>query len=125
MNPLLIALLVGSIVSSLGTWKVTSYYYQAEAAKEVAAAIASKDAAESRADEIAGKFEDKLTKLKVINRTITNEVQRETLKPAYDCLLPADGARLLNVARTNQIEATAKPSGEVSGLGSGITIKPR
>lgn len=120
MNPLLIVGIVASLMSAGATWKVTSYYYRAEADKLVIAANEKRIAAEDRANEIANKFESRLSKIKVENRTIINEVQRETLNPAYDCPLPDSGIRLLNRSRGIETKDTGKPVADLPTLGSGI-----
>lgn len=57
------------------------------------------EAADRRAEEIATRFEDKLANLKVVNRTVNNEVRREVEKQIYtDCRVPEGGRAVLGRA---------------------------
>lgn len=57
------------------------------------------EAANARAEEIASRFENKLASMKVVNRTINNEVRREVEKQVYtDCKVPESGRAVLGRA---------------------------
>ena len=103
-------------VAFLGGWKVKDW--QEDAAK-LAAVQAVEQARQAFAEEngkIAERLEGKLANLRIVNRTINNEVQREIQKETVyrnaDCAIPAGGVGLLNAARGH---AAGGPAGERGG----------
>jgi hypothetical protein len=98
-------LLIGiALVSVVTGWFGRGHWDAGEIERTRAEVVAEKNAAlleaaseKKRADEIAGRFEDKLSKLRIVNRTINNEVRHETEKVVYGdprCDLPASGVVL-------------------------------
>ena len=110
---------VAAFIAGAGTaWTLTSTFYKAEKAAVAERLLSERVAAEKRADEISMRFEEKLVKLRVVNRTINNEVQREVqIHKQYECDLPASGVRLLNNARGVEANDTGKSDGAVSSIG--------
>lgn len=91
--------------------------------KEDAAALAAEDAVKKARSAfqtenaaLADRLEKRLANLKIVNRTITNEVQREVqTKTVYvdrNCATPDSGVSLLNAARGY---ADSRPAGERDG----------
>ncbi len=109
-------ILAAVVIAFGGGWKVKGWQEDAaklaatEAVESARVAFAVENAA------IAERLEGKLADLRVVNRTINNEVQREIHKePVYlsaDCAIPAGGVRLLNAARGFP---TGEPAGERPG----------
>lgn len=91
-----LAALALQVVLLLGVgWKAYGLGEEHERAK----LMAKVEAADKRAEEISSRFEDKLAKLKVVNRTINNEVRREVEKQVYtDCKVPESGRAVLGRA---------------------------
>ena len=102
-----------SIGSFTAGWSVNDWRVEAQRKASIEAAYKERDDAQARANEIALRFETKLSKLRIVNRTINNEVRHETEKLVYrDCLVPAGGVLLVNrsVSETNSA-ASYIPSG--------------
>ena len=82
-----------------------------EVAQREAAAVALVDEEKRRSEEWAGRFETKLANLRIVNRTINNEVRRETEKTVYtDCVVPESGVLLI---RKSIDQANAAAAGVV------------
>ncbi len=108
-------------------WKVDSWKNDAEhaaemdqAIKERLAAEQERDAATAERNRIATRFETRLANLKVVNRTINNEVKREITKEVYgnpECAIPVSGVRLFNdaidAANSEARPVAGKPAGAV------------
>jgi hypothetical protein len=85
-----------------------------EQAVETARAVAEVDAQRrmlALANQVAVRTEDAIARIRIENRTVYNETQREiqTNTVYRDCVLPADGVRLANQARAG----AGQPSGRV------------
>ena len=102
---MMVYLMIGvALVSAAGSWMGRGHgdagtieKIKLETEQEKSAAQAEAAAQKARADEIAGRFEDKLSKLRIVNRTINNELRHETEKVVYGdpkCDLPATGVVL-------------------------------
>lgn len=128
---LIIMAIVAAVLYGAGFatgWKIDSWRNgaaQAEVLKEAqdAAEQAQVDAANARAerDRIANNFETKLAGLRIVNRTINNEVRHEVEKTVYgdpNCNVPDSGVRLryqaVNTANGTGA-ATGKPDAAVPG----------
>lgn len=108
----LLVLLIAAMALSGGGfvagWKVEGWRNDSHRAAEVAKANAEAKAAQAAADEaraarerIADRFEQRLANLRIINRTINNEVRHEIEKPVFvdpNCALPESAVRLRNAA---------------------------
>lgn len=82
-------------------WKVDTWKHGAEQAAELKAAQTAADEARAERDLIANRFETKLANLRIVNRTINNEVRHEVEKTVYgdpNCNLPDSGRKLRDAA---------------------------
>jgi hypothetical protein len=105
-----------------------------EVAQREAAAVALVNEEKKRSEEWAGRFEAKLANLRIVNRTINNEVRRETEKTVYtDCVVPESGVLLIrrsidqaNAAAAGivppEVPADTKPAGKGN---DGRSVQPR
>lgn len=104
---MMIYIMIGlSLVVGASSWMARGHWDAGEIAKvkldteqQKAQALAIADVERKRADEIASAFEAKLSNLRIINRTINNEVRHETEKVVYgdpNCDVPASGVLLIN-----------------------------
>jgi hypothetical protein len=117
------------VVSFGGGWTVKGWQ---EDASKLAAVQAVDDARKAFSEDnaaLAARLEGKLANLKIVNRTINTEVQREIHKePVYlnaDCAIPAGGVRLLNAARSGTAGAPAgQRDGAVPAAPAGGEAKP-
>lgn len=94
-----LAIGAASILSAAwGGWYLRDLQAEAVAASELRA----EKHRERLADDVAKRTESALGTIRIENRTINNEVQREirTRTVYRDCVLPADGVRLANEARS-------------------------
>jgi hypothetical protein len=78
---------------------------------------------QQRYDTVSQEYEAARAKREVVTRTITKEIVREIQKPVYrECVVPADGVRLLNAARSEPIDpsefAPALPADSPTRRGS-------
>lgn len=95
----LIVVAVLAVLQALLLLAVGWIGYEKGGAAAKAAAQAEVNRATARAEEIADRFETKLTNIRIVNRTITNEVRHETEKQIYtDCKVPESGRALLGRA---------------------------
>ena len=139
-------LLIGiALVSVVSTWIGRGHWdageierTKAEVAQEKAAALAERDAEKKRADEIASRFENRLANLRIINRTINNEVRHETEKVVYGdprCDLPASGVvlndksvreanRAAGYVQTEVPPATSPATGQGRSGNDGRSLQP-
>lgn len=104
---------IGMIAAASGGWLLRDLQADAEAG---AAAKAEEKAAQHMrmlSDEIATRTEAAIAGIRVENRNIYNEVQREirTNTIYADCKLPDGGLRMLNQARASA--GTGKPTDPV------------
>ena len=113
---LIVAVLITSAAVGYGTWEVTGWYYDTKIAAQLQKEQELREVAEKRATEIADRFESKLANLKVVNRTINKEVQREVLAKEYDCPIPATGVGMLNRARGAEVVDPLKSEAALSTL---------
>jgi hypothetical protein len=112
-----IYLLLGlAAVSFIAGWTVNGWKEDAAKVAAIAAVEKAREAFAGENGALAERLEGKLANLKIVNRTINTEVQREIHKePVYlnaDCAIPAGGVRLLNAARGH---AAGPPAGERDG----------
>ena len=79
------------------------YFRDLQAIADQENQVKATDIARQLAGEVSAQTAAAIANIKVENKTITQEVQREIVtKTVYrDCVLPADGLRILNEARGN------------------------
>lgn len=95
-------------------WQTHGWKTDAQELSKVRVAEAQRDAALSYANDVSSKFETKLSKLRITNTTVNQEVRHETEKTVYrDCLVPDSGVVLLNRAIGQANADTAQPDAEV------------
>lgn len=96
-NLRLLAIAAAILVSIATGWKLRDWQADAEASAELAAQRQLAQFAHA----VSARTEAAIQNIRVENRTIYQRTQREiTEKPVYrDCVLPADGVRLINAAR--------------------------
>lgn len=92
-------------------------------ASYIAAQQQKAQALQQRYDAVSKEYEEARTKREVVTRTITKEIVREVQKPVYrECVVPADGVRLLNDARREPVDprefAPAVPTDSATDRGS-------
>ena len=82
-------------------WKLRDLKAVAESDAVASAGLKAKEQMEQLANAVSANTEAAIQNIRVENRTIYQRTQREiTEKPVYhDCVLPADGVRLINAAR--------------------------
>ena len=110
MNPyLIIACLVAVIGAGAGGFKLGKDYEYASQAREdqhIAEAVDAANAASAKA----------IASLKIVNKTIQNEVRREveTNTIYRDCVLPANGVQLANqaLAGTKSADSSELPKAD-------------
>lgn len=107
------------LVAGFGAgWRINDWRTSAEKNAEIKAAEAARVEAQARADEIATRFEERLNNIRIINRTINNEVRHETEKTVYtNCVVPDTGRSLLNRA----IDTANNTSGKLDVSVSTVT----
>lgn len=103
------AVLIVAAVLAIGGWTARGWY---EDSKDLAAAQAiekSREVMRELANEISKTTEQAIGGIRIENRTIYNETQREVLRDVVyrECELPADGVRRANQARSGA--AAGKP----------------
>ena len=137
MQVYLVIALVLAVSSSVGGWFARGHWDAGEiesiktaAAEEKNAALLQAAAEKKRADEIASRFEDKLSKLRIVNRTITQEVRHETEKVVYGdprCDLPATGVVLNDraVAAANRAAGYVSPEVPAAAAAAEGPDRPR
>lgn len=83
-------------------WSLRDMKARAEDGARASAEMKAKGQMEVMANAISAKTEAAIQNIRVENRTIYQKVQNEiTEKPVYrDCVLPIDGVRLVNAARS-------------------------
>lgn len=106
----LLALMLAS--SAAGGWWVRDLQAEAADGARVAAEAAADRLLNALADRVATRTETAIAGIRIENRTIYNETQREiqTNTVYRDCVLPADGVRLANQARAG---TARQPGGAV------------
>jgi hypothetical protein len=125
-----IYLLLGlAVVSFVAGWNVKDWQEDAAKLAAVQAVESARKAFAKENGEMADRLEGKLANLRIVNRTINNEVQREIHKePVYlnaDCAIPAGGVRLLNAARGFPAgEPAGERDGAVPAASEGRPAKP-
>ena len=120
IQAIVIAALISAAAAGYGTWEATSWYYETKTADRIKKEMEAREAAEQRATEIADRFESKLAKLRIVNRTIYKELDREIRKPEYECPIPATGVGMLNRARGAEVIDPLKSETTLSTLGVSI-----
>lgn len=128
-----IATVVAFVAGAGVSWKVVSDHYEAKEAQKLEQVLQAMQEEVKRGNEIAERTEAKVGKIRVINRTINNEVQREvTEKTIYrDCVIPPSGLQLWNAANkgaasTPKLDAGVPgSSGGAVGRVGGVTPEPR
>jgi len=101
--------------------KLDEWRYAAKENAELKAAVAARDAADKRADEISGRFETKLVGLRASFSKTQKDITDELKKRVYtDCVLPESG-RLL---RDSAIDSANSAAGFAPELSTGLQ-KPR
>ena len=119
MDILLIVALVALAIGFSGGWTVNDWRETAAKVEAVKAAQAAQDEQTRRANEISTKFEGKLANLRIVNRTINNEVRHETERTVYtECVVPDSGRLLLSRSISSANAATGQPVPAVSSSGS-------
>jgi Tfp pilus assembly protein PilX len=111
---LMVALLIAALAGWMGRgrWDAGEIL-AAEAKLQEREAAVQKQVAEERErqEEWARRFETRLANLRVVNRTINNEIRRELEKTVYtDCAVPESGSLLI---RRNVDQANAVTTGIV------------
>lgn len=90
-------------------WAVRGWYDGSLEAARLTAEQETRDVMREISGEIAGRTEEAIKGIRIENRTIYNDTQREIIKePVYsDCVLPDTGRLLVNHARSRA--AASKP----------------
>lgn len=99
-------------------WKVDTWKNTAENAAQVKAAQDMAAAQANWANTVATDFETKLANIKVVNRTINNEVRHEVEKTVYgdpNCNLPESG-RLLRDRAIDAANTGTDPGGSAAAV---------
>ena len=112
-----IAVIAGA---ALAGWTMRDWQARAEEGAQASAELKAKEQMEQLANAVSAKTESAIQNIRVENRTIYQRAQREiTEKPIYrDCVLPADGVRLINAARAGsagQSDGAVPESGATPG----------
>jgi hypothetical protein len=108
-------ILLGAVMVAFGAgWKVCDWRNDAQQVAVQEAIETARVAFSKENADLGDKLEKKLSNLRIINRTINNEIQKEFHeKPVYlnaDCAIPVTGVRLLNTSRGYPVgAATGKP----------------
>lgn len=109
---------IAAVILAIGFgsgWTTHSWKTDAETKAAIEHAEAMRAAEEMRYNDIAEKFIKKLDNLKVVNRTINNEIHRETEKTVYrECVVPDAGRELLIRAVGQANADTTDPNAAVS-----------
>lgn len=94
--------------AAYGGWWLRDLQAEAEAIAAAKAQLAADKRMAELADKVAVKTEEAINGIRIENRTIYNEVQREvqTNTVYRECRIPDDGLRLANAARAG---STRKP----------------
>lgn len=91
-------------------WRVNEWKEGAAKVAAVEKAQALQAAEQRRADDISQRFEAKLAKFRVVQKTFYNEVKNETQQTVYrDCVVPDTGRVLLDRAITSANAAAGQP----------------
>lgn len=100
-NLRLLAIAAAILASIAAGWKLRDWQADAEAGARAGAELAAQRQIAQFAHAVSASTEAAIQNIRVENRTIYQRTQREiTEKPVYhDCVLPADGVRLVNAAR--------------------------
>ena len=115
------AAIAAAILVSIATgWKLRDWQADAEAGARASAELAAQRQLAQFAHAVSARTESAIQNIRVENRTIYQRTQREiTEKPVYhDCMLPADGVRLINAARAGsagQSDDTVPSAGTTPG----------
>ena len=115
------AAIAAAILVSIATrWKLRDWQADAEAGARASAELAAQRQLAQFAHAVSARTEAAIQNIRVENRTIYQRTQREiTEKPIYhDCVLPADGVRLINAARAGsagQSDDTVPSAGTTPG----------
>lgn len=107
-------------LAALSGWKLRDWQADAEAGARASAELAAQRQIAQFAHAVSARTEAAIQNIRVENRTIYQRTQREiTEKPIYrDCVLPADGVRLINAARAGsagQSDGAVPESGATPG----------
>lgn len=106
------ALVAGCLaLAAYGGWWLRDLQEQAVRTARAVAEVDAQRRMLALANQVAVRTEEAIARIRIENRTIYNETQREiqTNTVYRDCVLPADGVRLANQARTG----SGQPSGSV------------
>ena len=115
------AAIAAAILASIAAgWKLRDWQADAEAGARAGAELAAQRQIAQFAHAVSASTEAAIQNIRVENRTIYQRTQREiTEKPVYhDCVLPADGVRLINAARAGsagQSDGAVPESGATPG----------
>ena len=114
------AIAAAILVSIAIRWKLRDWQADAEAGARASAELAAQRQLAQFAHAVSARTEAAIQNIRVENRTIYQRTQREiTEKPVYhDCMLPADGVRLINAARAGsagQSDDTVPSAGTTPG----------
>lgn len=125
LNPwVLIALAVAMLGASGGGWYARTVYDKAQEREQLAQTIETMQVDAKKSREISEGVQFALSNLKVVNRTIKNEVQREIIeKEVYrdrNCSLPDSGRLRLDAAidaanRAGRLDASVSGVAQASG----------
>ena len=93
-----VAAILGSVY---GGWWLRDLQAQAVEGQRATDALVAEKQLQAFSNNVASRTEAALGSIRIENRTIYNETQREIINnPVYrDCVLPPDGVRLANSAR--------------------------
>ena len=87
-------------------WHAHSVVTDAARVREMEQTAEIKRQQEEAAYQASAKLEARLAQLQAQNRQLNRSLARETQNPAYACVLPPDGLRLLNTARIHTVPAS-------------------
>lgn len=128
------AALAAFVAGASLSYKLVSDHYEAKEAEALSAALKDLDEKIRKGQEIAARTEEKLGNIRIVNRTINNEVHREiTEKVIYrDCVIPPSGLQLWNAANSGatvpagKLDAVVPPTaGSEGGKPRGTVAEPR
>lgn len=104
-----IAVLIAAALLAIGGWTARGWYEDSQDLAQVQAMEKSREVMRELAGEIATKTEQAIGGIRIENRHIYNEVQREVRENTVyrDCALTVDGLRHVNQARRGA--AAGKP----------------
>lgn len=106
--------------AALAGWTIRDWQAQAEAGARATAELAAQQRIDRLAEAVSTRTEAAIQNIRIENKSIYNEVQREirTNTVYRECVVPIDGLRLVNQARAGQ-PADAVPAARPAAADGG------